>query len=58
MLKQIIPVKMHISKMTYLTIPSHEKKRIAGKKKVNAFIDGLLILIEMLKLFLTRKTIK
>ena len=53
-----LPIKMHISKMTYLTIPSHEKKRIAGKKKVNAFIDGLLILIEMLKLFLTRKTIK
>tara|TARA_E500000178_G_C16797328_1_gene650814 strand:+ start:43 stop:717 length:675 start_codon:yes stop_codon:yes gene_type:complete len=33
------------------TIPSYERSRIGGKKKVNAFKDGLLILIKMIKLF-------
>ena len=28
-----LPIKMQISKMKYLCIPSYEKKRIAGKKK-------------------------
>ena len=46
-----LPIKMQISLMKYKCLPSYEKKRIAGKKKVNAFIDGSLILIEMLKLF-------
>ena len=46
-----LPIKMHLANMTYASIPSKEKKRIAGKKKVNAFRDGFLILIEMLKLF-------
>ena len=35
----------------YSTIPSYERNRIAGKKKVNAFKDGLLILIKMIKMF-------
>ena len=30
---------------------SWERKRIAGKKKVNEFRDGLKILIYMIKLF-------
>jgi glycosyltransferase involved in cell wall biosynthesis len=46
-----LPIKMQISLMKYKCLPSYEKKRIAGKKKVNAFIDGSLILFEMLKLF-------
>jgi hypothetical protein len=46
-----LPIKMQLSKMKYMCLPSYEKKRIAGKKKVNAFIDGFLILVEMLKLF-------
>ena len=46
-----LPIKMQILLMKYKCLPSYEKKRIAGKKKVNAFIDGSLILIEMLKLF-------
>ena len=46
-----LPIKIHISKMKYLSIPSHENKRIAGIKKVNAIYDGFLILIEMIKLF-------
>ena len=46
-----LPIKMQLLSMKYTSIPSYEKKRIAGKKKVNAFIDGFLILTEMLKLF-------
>jgi len=36
------------------TIPSYERSRIGGKKKVNAFKDGLLILIKMIKMFFTK----
>ena len=36
------------------TIPSFERQRIGGKKKVNAFKDGLLILIKMIKMFFLR----
>ncbi|MDC3125832.1 glycosyltransferase family 2 protein [Candidatus Pelagibacter sp.] len=50
-----LPIKMQISGMKYVCIPSYEKKRIAGRKKVNAFKDGFLILIEMIKLFLIFK---
>jgi len=32
-------------------INSYERMRIAGKKKVNAFKDGLLILKYMIRLF-------
>ena len=32
-------------------ISSNERKRFAGKKKVNAFRDGLKILISMIKLY-------
>ena len=46
-----LPIKMQSANMKYICLPSYEKKRIAGKKKVNAFKDGSLILIEMLKLF-------
>ena len=42
---------MQSANMKYICLPSYEKKRIAGKKKVKAFKDGSLILIEMLKLF-------
>lgn len=46
-----LPIKMEMAKMKYTCLSSYEKKRIAGKKKVNAFKDGSLILIEILKLF-------
>ncbi len=36
------------------TIPSYERARIAGKKKVNAFKDGILILFKMIKLFFNK----
>ena len=49
-----LPIKMHLNKMNYKCIPSYEMKRLAGKKKVNAFKDGFLILIEILKLFIIK----
>ena len=36
------------------SIPSYERNRIGGQKKVNAFKDGLLILFKMIKLFFKR----
>ena len=51
-----LPIKAN--KMGYKldTSKSNERARIGGRKKVNAFKDGLLILISMFKLFF--KTIK
>ena len=36
------------------TINCYERKRIAGKKKVNAFRDGYLILIYMIKFYFNK----
>ena len=49
------PIKIEISKMNYVSIPSYEKKRIGGKKKVNELKDGFLILSEIIKLFFKSK---
>ena len=46
-----MPIKMQLLNLKYDCLPSYERKRIAGKKKVNAFRDGFYIGIEMLKLF-------
>ena len=43
-----IPIKAKKRNFKYITIPSYERSRIGGKKKVNAIKDGLLILIGML----------
>ena len=53
-----LPIKMEISNMQYKCIPSYEYKRIAGKKKVNAFKDGFLILLEILRLFFIYKVLR
>lgn len=37
--------------LALISKPAHERKRIAGKKKVNAFKDGTKILLSMTKLF-------
>ena len=50
-----LPIKMKKMDMLYTSIPSYEKSRIAGVKKVNAFKDGFLILKEMLLLFFNNK---
>ena len=46
-----LPIKA--KKMGYKldTSKSNERARIGGRKKVNAFRDGFLILISMMKLF-------
>jgi len=46
-----LPIKAKKKNYLLTTIVSHEKSRIAGKKKVNAFKDGFLILKEMIRLF-------
>jgi len=46
-----LPIKAKKMKMQLGNINSYERKRIAGKKKVNAFKDGFLILKHMIRLF-------
>ena len=46
-----IPVKMKRMGMLYETIPSYERSRMGGKKKVNAFKDGFFILLALITLF-------
>jgi glycosyltransferase involved in cell wall biosynthesis len=45
-----LPIKANMVKMKLDSINSYERKRIAGKKKVNAFKDGFLILKHMIRL--------
>ena len=49
-----LPIKAHRSKLKYISTPSFERKRIAGKKKVNPFLDGLYILTGMCYLFFNK----
>ena len=49
-----LPIKAKKNNMKISTFIGHERKRIAGKKKVNAFKDGFLILVHMIKLFLRK----
>ena len=44
-----LPIRAKLNKKKILTSKSHERKRLDGKKKVNEFRDGYLILSEMLK---------
>ena len=50
-----LPIKAKFKKMNYQCLPSYERERIGGKKKVNALKDGLLILSEIVKYFLRLK---
>ena len=49
-----LPIKVKRKKFTMDVYPSFERKRIAGKKKVNAFKDGSLILKKLIELFFTK----
>ena len=49
-----LPIKAKRKNFKLITSKAHERSRIAGKKKVNAFKDGLVILIYMIKLFFIR----
>ena len=46
-----IPIKIKKKNYKYISIPNYERSRLGGKKKVNEFIDGLLILISFIKFF-------
>ena len=50
-----LPIKAQKYNMKLGTVNCYERKRIAGKKKVNAFKDGFLILSQMIKLFFEKK---
>ena len=43
-----LPIKAKKMKLNYICLPSYERARIAGTKKVSAIKDGFLILIEIL----------
>ncbi len=49
-----LPILAKKSNHKLISVPSHERARIGGKKKVNAFKDGSLILFSMIKLFFNR----
>ena len=49
-----LPIKAKKNNLKISTSPSYERRRIGGKKKVNAFKDGLYILIGMIKLFFSK----
>ena len=50
-----LPIKAKRAGYKMCTNKSYERSRIAGKKKVNAFKDGLKILFSMIKLFFKNK---
>jgi len=50
-----IPIKAKLQNMNYICLPSYERSRIGGKKKVNVLKDGFLIGTEILKYFLKIK---
>lgn len=50
-----IPIKIKRKNFSYKCIPSFERSRIGGKKNVNEFIDGFLILYSMIKYFFKNK---
>ncbi len=49
-----LPIKAKMKSLNYISVPSKERKRIGGKKKVNALRDGFLILTAVLELFLQK----
>ena len=49
-----MPIKAKRAGYKLSTIASYERSRIGGYKKVNAFRDGLLILIKMIKMFFSK----
>tara|TARA_Y100000590_G_scaffold328244_1_gene372750 strand:+ start:6624 stop:7295 length:672 start_codon:yes stop_codon:yes gene_type:complete len=50
-----LPIKIKKNNMLSASISCFERKRIAGFKKVNAFKDGLTILIYMIKSYFVNK---
>ena len=50
-----LPVKAKFNKFRSIALPSYERSRISGRKKVNEFKDGFLILISIFKFSITKK---
>ena len=50
-----IPILAKFNNYQYISLPNMERKRIGGKKKVNAFKDGFLILTAMISLFFKKR---
>ena len=50
-----LPIKAKKSNLNYTCIPSFERSRIGGFKKVNAIKDGFLILTSIISLFFQKK---
>ena len=50
-----LPVKAKFKNYNLTSLPSYERSRISGTKKVNELKDGFLILISILKLFIFKK---
>ena len=50
-----LPVKAKFKNCKMTCLPSYERARIAGEKKVNEFKDGFLILISIIRLFIFKK---
>ncbi len=49
-----LPIKAKKNKLSLTTSKANERARIGGKKKVNAFRDGFLILKSMINLFFNK----
>jgi len=50
-----LPIKAKFMNYKMTCLSSYERPRIAGKKKVNEFKDGFLILISIIRLFIFKK---
>jgi glycosyltransferase involved in cell wall biosynthesis len=50
-----LPIKAKFMRYKMICLPSYERSRIGGEKKVNEFKDGFLILMSILKLFILKK---
>ena len=49
-----LPIKAKLKNFNITNSASRERCRIAGKKKVNELKDGFLILISIIKLFISK----
>ena len=49
-----LPIKAYKNKMQLKSVPSFERKRIAGEKKVNAIKDGFAILKSLFLLYFAK----
>jgi len=49
------PIKAKFMNYKMISLPSYERARIGGKKKVNEFKDGFLILMSIIHLFIFKK---